>query len=90
MGKKRRLKSAATKFGGKHSSHPRARLLAAQRTLQEATIEATPEAIEPVIETIVEAVPPIIEEEEITVVPEVVAKPKRTRKRKTRTSKRPR
>jgi hypothetical protein len=91
MGKKRRMRSAKAKFKAKHSAHPRMQLLAAPNTnvVAEEVIESPVEvevAVAPV-EVMVAAPPVIPQEEEAIVPPEIIAKSKRSRKRKTKTTK---
>ena len=94
MGKKRRMRSAKAKFKAKHSAHPRMQLLAAPNTnvVAEEVIESPVEvevAVAPV-EVMVAAPPVIPQEEEAIVPPEIIAKSKRSRKRKTKSTKRTR
>ncbi len=94
MGKKRRMISAKAKFKAKHSAHPRMRLLSATNTdvVAEEVIESPVEievAVAPV-EVIAAQAPVIPQEEETIVAPEIVAKAKRPRKRKTKSTKRTR
>lgn len=94
MGKKRRMKSAKAKFKAKRSAHPRMQLLAAPNTnvVAEEVIESPVEvevAVAPV-EVMVAAPPVIPQEEEAIVPPEIIAKSKPSRKRKTKTAKRSR
>ena len=91
MGKKRRMIAAKAKFKAKRSAHPRMQLLAAPNTnvVAEEVIESPVEvevAVAPV-EVMVAAPPVIPQEEEAIVPPEIIAKSKRSRKRKTKTTK---
>tara|TARA_Y100000034_G_scaffold123440_1_gene170185 strand:+ start:750 stop:1049 length:300 start_codon:yes stop_codon:yes gene_type:complete len=94
MGKKRRLNSAKAKFKAKHANHPRMQLLTTTNTNEvvEEVIESVPEAEVTVapVEVFVAPVPVLLEEEETIVVPEIIAKAKRPRKRKTKSTKRTR
>ncbi len=94
MGKKRRMRSGNPKFKAKHSAHPRMRLLSATNTnvVAEEVIESPVEievAAAPV-EVIAAEAPIIPQEEETIVAPEIIAKAKRSRKRKTKSTKRTR
>jgi len=94
MGKKRRLNSAKAKFKAKHTNHPRMQLLAATNAdvVTEEVIETPVETEVTVapVEVIVAPAPVLIEEEKTVVAPEIVAKTKTARKRKTKSSKRTR
>ena len=91
MGKKRRLNARNPKFKAKHATHPRMQLLTATHTnvVAEEVIERPVEVEVTVapVEVMVAAPPVIPQEEEAIVPPEIIAKSKRSRKRKTKTTK---
>ena len=89
MGKKRRLGSS--KFGGKHSNHPRFRLLAndVEEVIPLIAAPVIPEVVTPVVTaTPTHEVIPVIEEtaEEIPVIPAPVIKRSTPRKKSRRRS----
>jgi len=94
MGKKRRLNSAKVKFNAKHSSHPRMQILRATNTdaIAEEVIESPTEAEVTVapVEVVMAPAPVLLQEEETIVAPEIIAKTRRPRKRKTKSTKRTR